>query len=382
MRTKMLGLILLLLTAAPLTTAQSVEDDSLTDAIGRGVIREAFVYNDADFKLNPLACDNLACERAREWLFPSLMAIDPETGLLAAGDDANGAIVREWAYDGDSVTITLRDDMRWSDGTPITATDVYFTLQALINPPFWDSQFFIVSDVESVEVVGENQIRITFADDTCDAYADMRDTPILPAHAFDPEFSTDTDMEEFSFFSIFASENHPFFESPSVTGGRFLLDEVLFTEHLRMTAGDLTYELVRVDNERDIVQGLLDGELTVWDDAPSDLWRDLSGREDLQTFTVTGTFWDMLFFNFGNPNRPQSYRDEDGEIRTDLQDHPLLTDPAIREAIYYGIDKQAIIDVALAGYGTINPPSCSAFGKRVENGADSCPPHSPHALIP
>jgi len=37
---------------------------------------------------------------------------------------------------GATYTFTLRDDARWHDGEPVTATDVAFTIEALQDPSY------------------------------------------------------------------------------------------------------------------------------------------------------------------------------------------------------------------------------------------------------
>src|SRR5215212_2189082 len=66
---------------------------------------------------------------AQVMLFPPLYHIDIETGL----PDATGLTSWTISEDGLTYTFTIRDDANWSDGTPITAQDAAFTLNAMTN---------------------------------------------------------------------------------------------------------------------------------------------------------------------------------------------------------------------------------------------------------
>ena len=68
----------------------------------------------------------------------------------------------EISPDGLEVTITLRDDIHFSDGVPITADDVIFTYQTVINPKIDAAnlaQLYI--EVKGVEKIDEKTVRFT-----------------------------------------------------------------------------------------------------------------------------------------------------------------------------------------------------------------------------
>lgn len=57
--------------------------------------------------------------------------------------------------------LTLRQDIRWHDGTPFTAEDVKFTLDRVLNPQTRSQQRAYVSEIKTVEVVSPFRVRIT-----------------------------------------------------------------------------------------------------------------------------------------------------------------------------------------------------------------------------
>ncbi len=70
----------------------------------------------------------------------------------------NGGI----AADGKSVTWTLKQDIKWSDGTPFTAADVIFTYEFLSNPEVGATSSAIYEIVETIEAVDDYTVKITF----------------------------------------------------------------------------------------------------------------------------------------------------------------------------------------------------------------------------
>jgi peptide/nickel transport system substrate-binding protein len=74
-----------------------------------------------------------------ELVMLSVTDIDPQGNIfpeLAAGLPTleNGGVVIDEATGAMDVTWTLRDDVRWADGEPLTAEDVLFTWQAISDP--------------------------------------------------------------------------------------------------------------------------------------------------------------------------------------------------------------------------------------------------------
>ena len=67
--------------------------------------------------------------------------------------------------DGRTVDIVLRDDMKWSDGTPITVQDYYFRYLAETDPDVGSNAYdtwFIGDNIIEMEITGENTIQFRF----------------------------------------------------------------------------------------------------------------------------------------------------------------------------------------------------------------------------
>ena len=71
---------------------------------------------------------------------------------------ANGGVAEDLM----SITWTLRDDVVWADGTPVTTDDVIFTWEYCTNPEGGCASAQNYDDIESVEAGEGNTITITF----------------------------------------------------------------------------------------------------------------------------------------------------------------------------------------------------------------------------
>src|SRR5262249_11532098 len=102
--------------------------------------------------LNPLTSNDAGASTVLGWIFPSLIRIDPQTLELAP---AIAKELPEVSPDHLMYEYKLRDDITFSDGTPLTADDVVFTLKATrhpkVNAPHLRNYYESVSDVIALE---------------------------------------------------------------------------------------------------------------------------------------------------------------------------------------------------------------------------------------
>ncbi len=334
-----------------------------------GVIREANPFGSVDINtFNPLRCDTFACDRVAQLLFPVLFGVDHETHLLTGGTPENNAAALSWEYiEPDVVAVQLRDDLRWSDGTPITAYDVFFTyLAASGNDIGSIYRADLNNTLAGMVPVSETELLLYLQQPDCDAltYANF---PLIPAHVFDDEFAATADaffresslaafeqwQEEIAYDTGYIIRN-PWDDAPTVSSGAFAWDDWQRAAYIRLRAvrGDLVYEMVDAPGSREEVDGFLAGESNLMIGLPYDRWPDVLARDDLQVFTYPDTAWEYLAFNLADPREPRSAFDEDGNPQQQGV-HPIFGDLRVRQAVQRAIDVQAVIDAAADGFGQV-----------------------------
>jgi len=96
-------------------------------------------------------------------------------------------LARDWALapDGGAVTFHLRDDVRWHDGVPVTARDVAFTFDRLLDPatgaPLGDQWEGYRRGPDGV-TVGDSLTLTFHLDPRSEPLEPWLDTPIMPEH--------------------------------------------------------------------------------------------------------------------------------------------------------------------------------------------------------
>ena len=93
------------------------------------------------------------------------------------------AASESWTYDEDSCTytFTLRDNLTFHDGEPLTADDVKFTIEAIMNPDNGSENASNFEDVESVTVIDDTHVAIKLTAPNV-AMLDYLTMGILPEH--------------------------------------------------------------------------------------------------------------------------------------------------------------------------------------------------------
>ena len=100
------------------------------------------------------------------------------------------SIATEWAWaeDGKAITITMRDDLSWSDGTPLTAHDVKMAYTLAGDPTVGSPRYSYLRHMEpgSPEVTGDHTLvfRYTHAYDKTTQLAHANLSPV-PRHIFE-----------------------------------------------------------------------------------------------------------------------------------------------------------------------------------------------------
>jgi peptide/nickel transport system substrate-binding protein len=352
-----LPVLLALLTAATLiapdTTAQS----------GRGLIVEANSAGTTAVRSNPVACSGGTCGQINAWLYPTLFAVDPLTGAVIPAAEDNFGLAIEVVPLFESVQqIGIRNDLYWSDGEPITAYDVLFSMLAHLRNG--SNQINIMQQVDGVRLVDTQTLEVAFQSPGCETFPRLN-FMVLPAHIYDPGFVDYVDrvdraengavvslilwMEVYSRYQLADAVRA---RLPDVTAGPFELAGVLPFKSIHLTADDTAFAYVDLPSGVGPVEYFLQGETNVLVNPPLNRRADLrafsKGEPGLQIAEYPNGTLGAIIFNFADPTRPRPAFDDEGQPR-DQGQHPLFSDPAVRRAVQLALDVDEIIEAAFEG---------------------------------
>lgn len=323
---------------------------------GRGVIVLPVGSPESLLELQPLRCDDSRCDLLNSMLLPTLQAVDISTGrYVPAGEGNHGLTESIELMNEHTAVFTIRDDLTWSDGTPVTAYDVYYSFLVAL-PPY----------LRGAVPLDDQHIAFLYNRADC-AVLDETQFPVVPIR------STSTQEYIIDFFDertddglLIKSDawfDRDGYSRPNVTyqallergrtAGTYRFDELRPLESLRLVSVDgeqaVSFETLPANRSR--VQAFVEGDFTVLDNVPLDERLNLLNTDGITTYSYPSAEGYYLRFNFADPTDPQSaFNDFGEEIEQGV--NSVTADPAVRQAIRVGLDINAIIDRAVDGFGT------------------------------
>jgi peptide/nickel transport system substrate-binding protein len=240
-------------------------------------------------------------------------------------------LATEWSTspDGKVWTFTIREGMTWSDGEPLTANDIAYTYNRILETEHWAYIQYLVG-VEKVEAPDDTTLVITCEEPNAGMLALY--IPILPEHVW--KDVADDDLENYK-------------NIPLVGSGPFRLAEAKKDKWIQLVPNpDYPEELggsPKIDefwyifsqNMDSMVQDYKAGNLEAIVDWPASYYEDLGSQPGTTVSKAPAIGFVELGFNCWDD--PAS------------RGNPLLLDVAIRQAVNYAIDKQSIVDTSMGG---------------------------------
>ncbi|HEX9628265.1 MAG TPA: peptide-binding protein [Acidiferrobacterales bacterium] len=133
--------------------------------------------------ITPLVSSDAYASEVQSYVLESLLTRDPETL------EWQGLIARDWkvSQDGLRFTFRLRDDVKFSDGTPLTAADVAFSFAFVMDERIAAPRHRAYYEkMESVTAAGPHEVVFRFKEPYFNALALAGGMEILPRHFYAP----------------------------------------------------------------------------------------------------------------------------------------------------------------------------------------------------
>lgn len=299
---------------------------------------------------NPLLSVDSASSEALEELFDGLVRMNPKTTLTEP------VLAKSWEHDeaGTTWTFHLRDDVTWHDGTPFTADDVAFTIQAIFDPKVPNSSKHVLTvggQPIRAEVVDPHTVKLILAE----PFAPLLNSigfGILPKHILGPALADGT------FTQTWGIDTPP---EKIVGTGPYRLVRYVPAQLLQYTrnptywmhdeSGGALPRLAErttliVPDQNTIYLKFLDRQLHVYSPRPEEIddIRTRSAELDVSLEKI-GLDTGMLFVSF---NRNPAHYVKDGQRNPRLD---WFTDPKFVRAVAHSIDTKSMIQNTYFGYG-------------------------------
>ncbi|MGZ8742133.1 MAG: ABC transporter substrate-binding protein [Nocardioides sp.] len=334
-----------------LTPASAVGPAASSEGGGGGTFTVAFM-NEVD-SFNPFL--GIEVESYEMWA----LIYDSMTGYAMDDLSPVPALATSWdsTEDGLTWTFDIRDDATWSDGEPLTAKDIAYTYNRMLEGKVegastWSSYLKSVT-----EVTAPDATTVVMKLDKPNATLPLLPVPIVPEHVW-----SKVPLDE---SKSYAAE--PTGGEPVVGSGPFRLVEG--------TAGGSTYRfeanpdywggsphiddlVFRIFKSEDpAIQALIKGEVDFAYNISALQVESLQGKEGITAHNGNTPGFDEIAFNAGSVDL------DTGEPMGDP--NPAVLDPAFRYALGFAIDRDLIVERAYQGAGvpgsSLIPPGYPDF---------------------
>jgi peptide/nickel transport system substrate-binding protein len=296
-------------------------------------------------------------------IYAASMVLEPLAGLSPEGvyipklvteipTLENGGI----SADMTSITWKLLPDLKWSDGTPVTADDAVFTWQYCTHPEGGCSQATKYEGITSVEAVDPSTIKVTFSGPKANPYTAFVSAlaPVLQKAQFEACLGaaapTCTD-----------ANNMPIGTGPFKVTGFTVNDTVTMAmnENYRDPAKPAFASAVIKgggDAEGSARAVMETGEFDyAWNtQIPPDAQAAMLAAGKGQFVVAFGTLVERIETNTTDPDPALP----EGERATAKHPHPILSDIKVRTALSKAIDRSILVEV---GYGAGGKPTCNVI---------------------
>lgn len=247
--------------------------------------------------------------------------------------------------DGTVYTFIMKDNVKWSDGEPITAEDVEFSIKtalksSLINGIFPENLLKIVgaeafkngeTDTISGIVIDGNKITLTLKEPVGLFSQILAQFFILPKHCLENE-------------NPLEMHNSEFWKKP-VTGGMYAVKEISAGNYIELEKNPY-YEGKQPKIDKivynfisDPVLALKDGKTYFYSTNKPEELAQLDAIQEITKYPI-----DILFYRYFIMNL--SGIDGKGDS--------IIADKKVREAILYAIDRQQLADTVLQGIAKVS----------------------------
>ena len=267
-------------------------------------------------RLNPIVAPDVVTKWLIETIFDGLVAINDKMEIIPE-------LATTWdiSADGKVYTFKLRTDVKWHDGKPLTADDVKFTYDSIIDPK--QPNTLAKSDyalVDKIEAVDPATVRFTLKSANSSFLSKL-------AVGIAPKALLEGQQLDTAAFNRKPVGTGPFMVQEWTAGQKVVL--VANPNYFRgkPKIDRLIWQVIPDSNVLTVqlVNGDIDGALII---DP----KDLSKFQNNAKYKVYESIGANTYIGFNNEN-------------------PLFTDQRVRQALNYGLDKKAIIDQIVGGQG-------------------------------
>ncbi|WP_382402718.1 oligopeptide ABC transporter substrate-binding protein [Lentibacillus salinarum] len=314
--------------------AEVNEDGSITYAVDQapeGLFIDGFAGSAIDGEINDIIHEDMVTTNESLEYIPNLT---------------------EWETEDNQVyTFTLEEGVKWHNGEELTMEDWQFAIEVLAHPDYEGPRYNYVQEIEGAEEYKAGEADSVSGFEIEDDYTAVITFNDAKVNNLENLWTTPMPKAELEDIPVGDMMEAPEVRENPVGLGPFKVTEVVQGEYVTLERFDEYWQgkpklaelTIRVIDPS-LVQGALQNEeIDIMEINPDDV-EDLEQLDNVRVEEQEGLGYSYVGFRFG------SY---DHDNRTAVDDYDKYDSKELRQAMFYAIDREALVDTYLAGKATI-----------------------------
>ncbi|KWX79472.1 peptide ABC transporter substrate-binding protein [Paenibacillus riograndensis] len=286
--------------------------------------------------------------------------------------------IASWQESDDHTVFTfrIRPGVRWHNGDELTVEDWKFALETIANPEYTGSRYYSVEMISGAEAYHKGKAKEISGIKVIDPYTLRITMNSVRVNALDNLWPYPMNKRVYSGIAVKDMPDsdpvrkHPIgigpFEVTNIQPGQ-LVEMKAFEDYYqgKPLLDGVTY---KVFDDKDIVN-LLDENVIDMATAPRDAYASLKQLDQVNILQSPELSYEYIGFKFGS---------WDHESQKIVMDNPKFADKRLRQAMYYALDREGIINQYSYGLGSlIETPVPSSSWAKIPDSQINTYPYSP-----
>ncbi|CQR59144.1 oligopeptide ABC transporter oligopeptide-binding protein AppA [Paenibacillus riograndensis SBR5] len=286
--------------------------------------------------------------------------------------------IASWQESDDHTVFTfrIRPGVRWHNGDELTVEDWKFALETIASPEYTGSRYYSVEMISGAEAFHKGKAKEISGIKVIDPYTLRITMNSVRVNALDNLWPYPMNKRVYSGIAVKDMPDsdpvrkHPIgigpFEVTNIQPGQ-LVEMKAFEDYYqgKPLLDGVTY---KVFDDKDIVN-LLDENVIDMATAPRDAYASLKQLDQVNILQSPELSYEYIGFKFGS---------WDHESQKIVMDNPKFADKRLRQAMYYALDREGIINQYSYGLGSlIETPVPSSSWAKIPDSEINTYPYSP-----
>jgi peptide/nickel transport system substrate-binding protein len=277
----------------------------------------------------------------------------------------------------------IKPGIRWHNGDELTVEDWKFALETIASPDYTGSRYYSVEMIEGVEAYHTGKTQEITGIQVMDPYTLKITVTAARVNTIDTLWPYPMNKKYFTGVAVKDMANsdqvrkHPIgigpFEVTTIQPGQFV--EMKRFDNYYQGKALLDGVLYKVFDEKMITSLFEQSEIDVGT-APRDAYESLGRLDNVDILQSAELSYEYIGFKFGH---------WDSEARKVVMDNPKFADKRLRQAMYYALDREEIINRFYFGLGQLieTPIPGTSWAKIPDSGINTYPysPEKAKALL-